>query len=486
MAQVRAARTLALAVAGVLAGISAAPCVHAQDAISYQDALDAAWAGRTGEGLRRLDAYLATHPGDHAAQLDRARFLAWRGDYAAAIEALDALGGDDDAARALRARVLAWAGRRDAALALNTPLYDSQSGDYDAAWTQALALRQGEWPERALPALATVQADKPDTQDTRDLARAVRLPLFSSIELPLSRYHDSDGIAIDSVGLDANLWMGDHWHLLAGGARRRHSADLGSPFVPLDGRDEVDEDRAGLGARFAPDNDVAVELWLGTSRIETANDGHDNATIGRLSLSQYASDAFNYSVTIDRDRIDASPRALTVLRNGITADLRWTPTLRDTIAARLAFGDFDDGNQRDSALATWTHAINRSDHVMFDLGMQGEWQHNSDNTGNGYYSPDRYTRIAPMASAYISFNQDTGLYLSAALGAQRDETFDSWKRAFDLNAELSVGIFEQWELVARAGYSQRLNQLGRYEGTMVGLVLRYRFCGYRAGRCPQP
>ena len=485
MAQVRAVRTLVLAVAGVLAGLSAAPCVFAQDAVPYQDALDAAWAGRTGEGLRRLDAYLAAHPGDHAAQLDRARFLAWRGDYAASIEALDALGGDDDAARALRARVLAWAGRRNAALALNAPLYDGQGDDYDAAWTQALILRQGEWPERALPALATVQATKPDTQDTRDLARAVRLPLFSSIELPLSRYHDSDGIAIDSVGVDADLWLADHWHLLAGGAHRRHSADLGSPFVPPDGRDEVGADRAGLGARFAPDNDVAIELWLGTSRIETANDGHDDATIGHLALSQYASDAFSYTLTFDRDRVDASPRALTVLRNGATADQRGTPNLRDTVAARLAFGDFDDGNQRDNALVTWTHAVTRSDHVMFDLGVQGEWQHNSDNTGNGYYSPDRYTRIAPMASAYISFNQDAGLYLSTALGVQRDETFDSWKRAFDVNAELSLGIFREWLLVARAGYSQRLNQLGHYEGTTVGLELRYRFCT-RGDRCPQP
>jgi len=486
MAQVRAARTLALAVVGVLAGMAASPRACAQDPVAYQDALDAAWAGRTGEGLRRLDAYLAAHPGDHAAQLDRARFLAWRGDYAASIEALDAIGPDDDAARALRARVLAWAGRRDAALALNTPAYDAQSSDYDTAWTQALALRQGEWPERALPALSTVQATKPDAQDSRDLARAVRLPLFSSVGMPLSDYHDSDGISIESAGLDATLWLGDHWHLLGGAVHRRHSADADSVFVTPDGRDHVDEDRVGAGLRYAPDKDIAVELWLGTSRIDTADGGNDDGTIGHLSFSQYASDAFSYTLTADRDRVDVSPRALAVMRNGYMADMRWTPTLRDTISTRFAFHDFDDGNQRDDVLATWMHAINRSDHLMFDLGAQGEWEHNTDNTGNGYYSPDHYTRIAPMASAYISFDQDSGLYLSTALGAQRDETFDNWKRAFDVNAELSLGIFREWLLVARAGYSQRLNQLGHYEGTTVGLELRYRFCDYRSGRCPHP
>ena len=93
--------------------------------------------------------------------------------------------------------------------------------------------------------------------------------------------------------------------------------------------------------------------------------------------------------------------------------------------------------------------------------------------------------IGPMvASAYFSLSQDAGLYLSAALGVQRDETFDNWKRATDVNAELTLGIYNHWQLVANAGYSQRLNQFGRYEGTTVGLQLRYRFCEFNRERCP--
>ena len=72
----------------------------------------------------------------------------------------------------------------------------------------------------------------------------------------------------------------------------------------------------------------------------------------------------------------------------------------------------------------------------------------------------------------------------AAVGVQRDETFDNWKRAADLDAELTLGIFSHWQLVARAAYSQRLNQLGRYEGTTFGLALRYRFCEFQTARCP--
>jgi hypothetical protein len=455
----------------------------AQDAVAYQPALDAAWAGRNSEALRLIDAYLAEHPDDHAAQLDRARFLAWLGDYAKADDALAVFGAGDEEAAALHARVLAWAGRRDAALALNAPLYAADPDDYDNAWTQALILRQGEWPHQALPALATVQAVKPDDKDTIDLAKSVRLPLFSSVGVAPSVYSDSDDIEIRSVGVDTNLWLSDRWRLLVGAMRREHSATFGGAFAPLLGDNHVDEDRIGAGLRYAPSPDTALEFWLGNSRIDNGI-GSDGETIGHLQFSQRANDAFSYVLTYDRDRVDASPRALAVMRNGLAADLSWTPTLRDSFSARIARDDFDDDNRRTSVLASYARAVHRGEHASLDLGLQAEGQHNTRNTDNGYYSPDRYQRYAVAASSYITLGPEAGLYLSAALGQQKDETFDSWKRATDLGAELTVGIFSHWQLVGRAGYSQRLNQFGRYEGSTIGLELRYRFCEFRSGRCP--
>ena len=485
MAQMTCRGALALAVAGVLSMAFLPATAFAQQAVPYQQALDAGWAGRYGEALRLIDAYLAAHPDDREARLDRARFLAWRGDYAGAMDALARFPADDAQANALRARTLAWAERRDAALALNTPLYAAAPDDYDAAWTQALALHQGDWPQRALPALATVQAAKPDAADTRALLRAVRLPLFSLVAAPTSLYSDSDDIEVRTFGIDGNLRLNDRWRLLADVARRRHSAPVGGPFAPLGGGDSVDEDRAGAGLHFAASPDVGVDAWLGRSRLRDQPGSNGSETIGRVSLAVHASDDWSYALQVDRDRVDASPRALVVMRNGASADLRWTPGLRDTVSTRIAVDDYDDDNRRQSLLADYRHATWRGDKVMLDLGGQVEWQHNERDTGNGYYSPNHYTRIAPQVSSYIGFNQDAGLYLSAALGVQRDETFDNWKRAADLNAELTLGIFSHWQLVARAGYSQRLNQLGRYEGTIVGLEVRYRFCEFDAARCPR-
>jgi tetratricopeptide (TPR) repeat protein len=481
-------RMLARAIALVV-GLAALPALATgQDPMRLdQQAREAAWAGRTAEALHLLDQHLAQHPDDRAARLDRARWLAWNGDYAASIETLDALGGDDDEARALRARVLAWAGRRDASLALNAPLYAAQPDNYDIAWTQTLAERMGQRPERALDPLERVRQLQPDAKDTRDIAKVVRLPLYSHVGMPASVYSDSDDIEIRGVGLDADLRVSDTVRLLAEVAERTHEAELAGPFAPILGGDSLDETRISIGARFALSPDTAVEAWVGRSELDFDTGADDGNTIGRLAFTHRASDAMDFTVTGERDRVAVSPRAMSldILRNTATVDMRFTPTLRDTIAVRAAADDYTDDNERHALSADWRHAIHRSGTANVDVGLQAEWQGYTDNPGNGYYSPDNYRRIAPVVSSYIALGPEAGLYLGAAVGVQRDETFENWKRASDVSAALTLGIFSHWQLVATAGYSERLNEFGSYNGRSFGLQMRYRFCEFNGDRCPR-
>lgn len=486
MAQVTAARKqrwLAMAIAFAIAGTMPVTGTQAQDMDLAQQAREAAWSGRVGEGLALMDRHLAAHPDDREARLDRARFLAWRGDYAAAIEALDALGGDDEEMRALRARVYAWAGRRERALALNAPLYEADPTDFDAAYTQTLAARQGEWPQEALQALADVIAANPEGDDTRDLVRAVRLPLFSSVGMPLSVYDDSDDIRIRSFGIDGNLRLHDQWRLLAHAVDRKHSTTVSGPFAPVTGGGDVDETRIGVGLRYAVSPRAALEFVAGRSELDPG----DGRTVGHAAWTHRLDDAFAYTLRAERDRMAASPRALSlgVIYNRVSLASEWRPTLRDTLRTRVVFDDLNDGNRRHGVDADYRRAVYRSERINLDLGGQADWFGYSRDPGNGYYSPDRYLRIAPLAAAYIKLDDEVGLYLQATVGAQRDETFGGWKRAADVGGELTVGIFSHWQLAARAGYSERLNEFGKYEGTSVGLELRYRFCEFRADRCPR-
>lgn len=464
-------------------GLMFATAAGAQSPGLDQQAREAAWAGRVGEGLRLMDAHLAANPEDRAARLDRARFLAWRGDYAGALAALDALGPDTPEARALRARVYAWAGFRDTALELNAPAYAADPAALESAFTQALAARHGAWPHEAMGPLAAVEAASPGTRDTRDLARAVRLPLLSSVGPALSGYEDSSDIEIRGIGLQAAVRVSDAWTVLGEATDRRHSAPAGGPFAPVTGGDRVDEQRLLVGARFAASPGTEVELLLGTSRLDPG----DAELVGHALLTRRTSDALRFGVGAHRERMTASPRALSlgVLREGGRAFVDWRPGLADTLRGNAVAERLTDGNRRVAVDADYRHAMYRSERFNLDLGLQGEWQSYDDRSTAGYYSPERYMRIAPLAAAYVKFNDDAGLFLQVASGVQRDETFERWERASDISAELTLGIFSQWELSARAGYSERLNQFGQYEGANVGLVLRYRFCSYRPGRCPQ-
>lgn len=483
MTEFRKRQGLVAAILFALVATSPVAGLQAQGVDLARQAREAAWSGRVGEGLALMDRHLAANPADRAARLDHARFLAWRGDYAGAITALDALGEDNVEMRALRARIHAWAGHRERALALNAPLYQGDPANYDAAYTQALAARLGEWPHQALPALATVVGAKPDGKDTRDLARSVRLPLFSSVGTPLSVYEDSDDIRIRSFGLDGSLRLSDQQTLLGYAVNRNHSAPQTGPFAPVTGGSDVDETRIGVGLRHAVSPRVAIELMLGRSEL---NPG-EGRTIGSAVWSNRLDDVFQYSLRAERDRVAASPRALSLglMRNSFSLGAQWRPTLRDTLRAQGGLDDLSDGNRRHGVEVDYRRAVHRSERINFDLGAQADWFGYSMNPGNGYYSPDRYVRIAPLASAYAKLGEEVGLYLQATVGMQRDETFDSWKRAADVTGELTVGIFSHWQLVARAGYSERLNQLGRYEGANVGLEVRYRFCELRADRCPR-
>ncbi len=476
MAQMNSIRTSASALALAIACILSAPA-QAQSTDLLQPAREAAWAGRTGEALRLVNAYLAEHPGDRAALLDQATFLAWSGDYAAAIETLDARGNDDDAARQLRARVYAWDGRRQAAVALSAPTYEANPRDYDAAWTHAFATRLGNRPEQALPALGTVLELKPDGKDSQTLDKIVHLPMYSVLALPVSLYSDSDDIEIRTAGVDADLRLSDAWRLLAGSGQRNHSAPIAGPFAPLNGGNDLDEWRTYVGARYAASPESAFEFTVGHSRLSGDNGFSDGDSFARVQFSRQASDAFAFTLAASRDRVAFSPRALSagIVSDGASAYLRWRPGMRDTIGAWIAYDDYNDGNNRHLVSLDWRHAIVRSARGNLDLGVQGDWLGYSDNPNNGYYSPDRYQRIAPTLNAYIKLNDEAGLMLSAALGVQRDETFDDWKRASDIGLVLTVGILTHWQFVASAGYSERINEFGRYDGTNAGLTLRYRF-----------
>lgn len=435
-----------------------------------------AWRGELDTAIDWMDRYLVSFPDDRAARLDRARFLVWRGDYPAAVAAIDTVEtahGPDVESQALRASALAWAGRRHEALAINTPLLQATPDDYALNYTQAVALRQGMIPARARPHVTRATTQRPDAREARTLARVSDIREGSSARARIDVFEDSDDIRTLAYGIDGELVLDARLRLLVELGERRVRASILGPFAPDTGGHEVRERRGIVGLRYALDENHALTLRAGSSDLDRGG----NTALFSLAAEGLPGDSFAYRVGIERDRVATSPKALGrgITREGATAQLRVMPNLRDTFDVSLRQDDYSDGNDRSHVGLSWRRAMLRGERFQLDLGVAGEWLHFRRDPGNGYYAPDNYRRVGLTGGMYWPLSEQRGLSLQLGLGVQRDENFDSWKRASDVALEYTHGIFSDWELRVRGGYSERVQTTGAFEGASLGVVLERRF-----------
>ncbi|MCB1566150.1 MAG: hypothetical protein KDI78_11105, partial [Xanthomonadales bacterium] len=435
-----------------------------------------AWQGDLRKAGDTMDRYLQQQPDDRAAALDAARFLAWRGDYAGALERLNGIEkslGSDDESQALRARLLAWAGFPKAAQAINSRLLAAHPGDYDHNYTEALIRRQSYRPRVARPFIDSVQATKPEAKETSDLVRSSKPILDSRVSAFLDWAGDSQDVDHHRLGANLDLAAGEAFRLLAGVERNRVGAPLDSPFAAVTGDRWVDVKSAELGLRYGFNDDAALTARVGRSRI----DGLDGRNTWDVALDLRPDDHWHLTLSADRDRLDASPRSLTLglSRREVAAKLNWRPDLRWNVDVWLRRDAISDGNDMTAFDIAARRAIRRGQRFHLDLGGAAAFQRFDHDPGNGYYAPDNYRRLQATGFGYWHISDNVGLNISAALGVQRDETLPSWKSANDLSLELVTGIFSDWELRLRGAYSERRQVSGAFDAQRFGIVLERRF-----------
>jgi tetratricopeptide (TPR) repeat protein len=432
------------------------------------------WAGDANAATVKMREYVATHPDDQAASLDLARYLTWAGDYAGAKRVLDANPAAAQSAegQTVLAAVLAWAGRIREAQQVNAAPLAAEPDGLLPNYTQAIALRQSMRPRAALPYVQAVKRAKPDSKDASDLERAVRIRTDSFVALDYQHGSDSDDLSRSRPTLRAEIGQGEALRWTAELGRWDYRAPLSSPFADVSGDHSVDETRGMFGLRYASSLYTSLSAAVGYSSI----DG-DGLALWRLGVDHSFSDGFRADLTADRDRLDASPRSVSLglHRTGIAGHAQWTPDFNWIGDLWLRRDHYSDGNDSVEWNAALRRAVVRKPHFMLDLGATVQHLSFDDNPGNGYYAPDDYRRYALTGFSYIGISDDVGLSLQAGLGRQRDENFDSWRRANDFNAQLVFGILSPWQLGLNAGYSERVQNTGAYEGHTWGVTLTHRF-----------
>ena len=146
------------------------------------------------------------------------------------------------------------------------------------------------------------------------------------------------------------------------------------------------------------------------------------------------------------------------------------------MAADLWQQALSDGNRRWEFTVSPRRSLARTERVNLDLGFTVSQLRATTNYDHGYYDPARYEFYAFTANPYWKAGENTGLGLSLAVGAQRDDFSPSFRPGGHLTAETTFGIFDPWALKVSAGGSlnQRLGS-GAFRGYGAGVTVIRRF-----------
>jgi hypothetical protein len=464
-------KPLPLALAVLLA--LAAPRAFAQDPSKADQAHVMMGQGNAQAAMMLMREHVAEHPGDGAARMDLARYLAWNGDYAKALKVLlaDPAAADSAEGRALQAYILAGAGRMRGARALDAPLLHDPAQAFQANFNEAIALSLGTQPALADVNVEAARALQPG-KDVDDVAKRVWVRKASFLSFGIPYYWSSDDLSSLQPTLSVEYAVNQALRLTGEIGHWSHGADGNLNFFQSIDGGGVDEDRLLVGLRYAPNEYSALAFAVGHSSIPG-----DGTTLWRARGDMMFSDSVSATLGFEHDRQAASPRSLSlgITRNSGELQLHFTPDLNWTGDAWLHKDNYSDGNNRSDVILALRRAAVRKPKLILDLGGLVEHMHYDERTLNGYYAPDNYRRYGATAHAYVGLGPETGLSLHAVLGRQRDETFTGWRSANDLDASLVLGALSKWEWRLSAAYSQRALNTGAYEGYSVSAQVTRRF-----------
>lgn len=408
--------------------------------------------------------------------IDYIKIEAWRGNYIAALEALENYRGKFGADKNYhkeKARVLAWANRPTTAQAINGPLLEKYPDDYEINYTRTVILKNNRQPQAALDSLATLKRLRPNSKDTSDAIRFVKTPLRHNMNLGLYFYNDSDDIHINRYELYGNYFLQPTTRVGAGYNYEYLKANVGSGFDTVDGQRSIHHTKGWLSIAHRLNPQWAIEARLGRGEM----DNNTDFTYYKVRLDWQPQDNLSFWYDLERDVYSVSPRAIShrILQTGHKVHVEWQPNLKYTFVGEAAYGDFNDTNERQEIILSPRRQFLRSEKFNLDLGVSAQWISFDKDLGFGYYDPQNYRRFAATAFGYWKINDDNGISIAASLGWHKDEDISSYKLGEDIALHGYFGIYKNWMLRARLGWADRGNQAGGYDGASTYLTITRRF-----------
>jgi tetratricopeptide (TPR) repeat protein len=434
-----------------------------------------AWAGDTDQAVKQYKRFLRTHgAGRPAVWLELAKAESWRGNYAGAIDALEAYrarAGETAGYQAEMAAVFANGGQPARAEDLLTRLLAESPDDYQLNLSHTIALARQHRAREAFESLDKVRKLSPDGRETRTAERVLRTLLSSSAESPFTVYADSDDLSVQRIAPRAVVALSTSTQFSAGYERSRLDARPGSGLDRLDGSSITQYEHAWAGAAQRLGR-VTVNGQAG----HATGAEHASTTYG-IGLDARLAD--NVRLTFSRASAPfvVSPRTVDL---GLTAtsqraQIEWT-SLRYQLLVDGSFQDLSDGNRRSELTVSPRWTVARRAQLNLDLGATAYRLETTRDLDHGYYDPRRYEYYAATIYPYFKVRENVGLAIAGAIGLQRDNISPSFHFGGNLSGEATFGIYRAW--VLKVNSSATLNgrlDSGAFRGFGAGAALVRRF-----------
>jgi len=439
--------------------------------------------GRLDESARLYVAYLKKVPKDSTAWLELAYIQSWRGNDRKAVKVLNEyqkIFGKTTPYLIARARVIASAQRPKEALALVDALLPTHKDNYDLAYAQTTAYYYNNQPYDTFKGLARVNKIQPKTPETKGLNAFINTPYRSNVGLDLYHSFDTDTVYISRATASSQYFLSPVTSLLANVTPEVIRATVGSGLSPVQGGTTLDltNYNVGINHRFNPH--LAVQGLAGGSNV---SDGR-GAFIYQGDAFVYVNEVLQGGLQFKRSYYDQSPEAVSlgIVQNLNQIGLLWQPCLQCYLALNSSYSTFTDTNSMGDVDGSLQMQVVSSEVVNIKLGVAGQWQgFAKPYSFHGYYSPLNYRFYGFISDFYFKQTDNIGYEFSVGLGAQKDETFLTFKPANDFSGKAYFGIYQDWYLTLAAGMSTRGRSiaknptLGTYRVTAFEAALTRRF-----------
>lgn len=406
-----------------------------------------AWGGQLDSSARDYADYVKQHPDEAVPLMEYARVESWRGNFQHSIELLERYldkFGDPKLVWKEKARVLASADRPRAATEANDPLLQMEPQDFELQFTRSVALHFANRPHEAEESVKTLEKARPDSAENESIRRLVETPLRPDVNAHFRFYEDRDNLQILHGEGSINLPVMPDTRLRAGVEFDELYADLGSGLENIRGirSARYQKDWIGIQHFFLP------TVW-GEARAGYADVPDTGGLFAYdLQVGTRPIDSLRLSAEHERDFVTISPRSVSlgVERQTSQAEVQWQPDLLYTVVASGRYDDYNDGNERWSAIFAPRRSVLRSQDLNIDLGVRGSWFGYSEDLDSGYYDPANYQQYVATSFLYWKLTPESGINFIVNAGVFKDNTMKSFDFGWSADVEACLGAYSDWML----------------------------------------